>query len=95
MKAPQPEWRTIKELLPLHWPSRLYLWCNKAAGATGEIDAGKRLVNLERTWLPCLRVNMIPVEKTECDIAVLLDLKDNNVAAQSVNRSSGYEHAVP
>ena len=37
---------------------------------------------------------MAPIVKAECNIAVLLDLEDNNVVAQSMNRSRRDEYGV-
>ena len=59
-----------------------------------KINAGKRLIDLEWPRLSGFCVHMTPVVKAECHIAVLLDLKDNNIAAQGVNRSSRDEYAV-
>ena len=43
-----------------------------------EIDAGKSLIDLQRTKLARLRVYVFPVVKPECHVAVLLNLKNNN-----------------
>src|ERR1039458_9561040 len=43
---------------------------------------------MEWRWLSGLCVDMAPVVKAECHIAVLLNLKDNNIATQGVNRSN-------
>ena len=69
---------TIKELFPLDWRCRLNAGRHKASGVSIEIYAGKSLIDLQRTKLAGLRVYVFPVVKSECYIAVLLNLKNNN-----------------
>ena len=59
-----------------------------------KINACKRLIDPERPWLSGLCVNMTPIVKAECHVAVLLDLKDNNTGAQRMNGSGRDEHGV-
>ena len=64
-----------------------YTGRDQAAIALSEIYAGKSLINLQRPWLFGLRVDMAPIVKAKCRIAILLNLEDNNIVAQRVNRS--------
>ena len=93
-QSPQPERFAIKESLALNGHGCLYAGRDQAAGAPFKIYAGKRLIDLKRPWLSSLRVDMAPVVKAECNVAVLLNLEDNNVAAQSVNRSRRDEYGI-
>ena len=43
------------------------------------INANQRLLHLQRPMLACLGVDMIPIIKTECYVAVLLDFKNHDV----------------
>ena len=45
-----------------------------------EIDASHGLIDLQRPWLACLRIDVIPVEEPERDVAVFLNFKDHDVA---------------
>jgi len=57
----------------------------QTASTLPKVDAGKRLVHLERAWaLACLGVDMIPVVQAKRHVAVLLDLEHHDVAAQRV-----------
>jgi hypothetical protein len=80
-QSPQPEWLAIEESLSLDGHGGLYARRDQATGAPFKIDAGKRLIDLQRPWFSSLRVNVTPVVKAECDVAILLDLEDNNAAA--------------
>ena len=70
-------------------------------GATGpavarrKIDAGKRLIYLQRPRLTRPGVNMTPVVQAKRDVAVLLNLEHHHAAAQSVDRSSRQEDESP
>ncbi len=85
---------TIKESFALHRRGGHHNGSHEATVAVCKINTGKRLIDLKWPWLPRLRVDMTPIVKAECHIAVLLDLEDNNIVAQSVNRSSRNENAV-
>jgi hypothetical protein len=93
-QSPHPEWFAIKESLALNGHVCLYAGRGQAAGAPFKIYAGKRLIDLKRPWLSSLRVYMTPVVKAECNVAVLLNLEDDNITAQSVNRSRRDEYGI-
>jgi hypothetical protein len=93
-QSPHPEWFAIKESLALNGHGCLYAGRNQAAGAPLKIYAGKRPIDLKRPWLSSLRVYMTPVVKAECNVAVLLNLEDDNITAQSVNRSRRDEYGI-
>ena len=44
-----------------------------------KINARQRLLDLQRPMLACPGVDMIPVVKTKCYVAVLLDFKNHDV----------------
>ena len=44
-----------------------------------KINASQRLIDLQRPVLPCFRIDVIPVVKAKCHVAVFLDLKNNHV----------------
>jgi hypothetical protein len=73
---------TIKESFALHGRGGHHNGSHQATVAVRKINAGKRLIYLEWPWLSGLCVNMTPIVKAECHIAVLLDLKDNNITAK-------------
>src|ERR1035441_2252756 len=85
---------TIKKSFALHGRGSHHKGSHEATDAVRKINTGKRLIDLEWPWLSGLCVDMAPVVKAECHIAVLLNLKDNNIATQGVNRSSRNEYAV-
>ena len=58
-----------------------------------EIDAGNRLLNLQRSMLACPGVDAIPVVQTKRDIAVFLHL-EHHKAAERVNGPSSEEDGV-
>jgi len=84
----------IKKSLALNRFGSLHAGCDQATIARSKLYAGKSPIDLKRPWFSSLRVNMTPVVKAECDVAVLLDLKDNNVVAQSVNSSRRNKYGV-
>ena len=59
-----------------------------------KVNAGKGLIHLERAWFACRRVDMVPVIQAERHVAVLLNLKHYDVAAQSVNRPRRCENGI-
>src|ERR1035437_4857258 len=85
---------TIKEFFALHGRGAPHDGSDEANVAARKINTGKRLIELEWPRLSGLCVNMTPIVKAECHIAVLLNLKDNDTASQGVNRSSRNEYAV-
>jgi hypothetical protein len=93
-QSPQPEWLAIKDPLALNRRGGLYARRDQAKRASFKIYASKCLIDLKRPWFSSLRVDVTPVVKAECDVAVLLDLKDDNIAAQSVNRSRRDEYGI-
>jgi hypothetical protein len=93
-QSPQLERITVKESLALNRCSRFNAGRNQATIARSKIYAGKSLIHLQRPRLVGLRVDMAPIVKPECHIAVLLDLKNNNILTQSVNRSGGDEYGI-
>ena len=79
-EPPQPEMFTIKEPLSQH---RLYLihhWHHRTDCTLRKINAGHRLINLQRSGLAGLGINMVPVVKTKRHVAVFLHFKDHHVA---------------
>ena len=67
---------------------------HQAGSVFWKVNAGKRLIDLEWPRLSCLRVYMTPVVKAKRHVAVLLNLKHYDVAAQRVNRPSRDEDAI-
>ena len=59
----------------------------------GKINAGHRLIDLQRPRLACLGIDVVPVVKTKRHIAVFLHF-ENHELAQRVNGPSRYEDAV-
>jgi hypothetical protein len=80
-QSPQPEWLAIEESFALNGHGGLYAGRDQAKVAPFKIYAGKRLIDLQRPRFSSLRVDVTPVVKAERDVAVLLDLEDNNAAA--------------
>jgi hypothetical protein len=93
-QSPHPEWFAIKESLALNGHVCLYAGRDHAPDAPFKIYAGERLIDLKRPRLSSLRVYMTPVVKAECNVAVLLNLEDNNITSQSVNRSRRDEYGI-
>ena len=93
-QAPQPERLAMKEPLPLDRRLRLHHGRHETCRTVYKVNTGKRLVDLECSRLSCLCVNMAPVIKAKCNVAVLLNLKHYDVAAQRVNRSRRDKDAV-
>ena len=58
-----------------------------------EIDAGNRLLDLQRSRLACLGVDAIPVVQAKRDVAILLHLEHHHVA-QRVNGSGSDEDGI-
>ena len=77
----------IKESLALNRCRSLHAGRDQATVARSELDAGKSLIHLERPRLLGLRIDMAPIVKSKCRIAILLNLENHNIVAQSVNRS--------
>ena len=92
-QTPQPEGFAVEESLALHGRRGFHRGRHQTA-CRGEIDAGKRLIDLKRPRLACLGVHMAPVVQAKRHVAVLLNFENHHAAAQSVYRSSRYEHAV-
>jgi hypothetical protein len=93
-QSPHPEWFAVKEPLSLNGHVCLYAGCGQATIARPKIDARKRLIDLKRPWLSGLGIDMSPIVEAECNVAVLLNLEDNNTTTQSVNRSRGDENSI-
>src|ERR1035438_6890376 len=84
----------IKESLALNRCGSLHTGRDQAAIARSKLYAGKCLINLQRPRLQGLLVNMPPIVKPECHIAILLNLEDDNTLTQSVNRSRRDENGI-
>jgi hypothetical protein len=93
-QSPKSERLAIKESLALNGRGGLDAGCNQASGTPFKIYTGKRLFDLKRPRFSSLRIDMSPIVEAECDVAVLLDFKDNNVVAQSVNSSRRDKNGV-
>jgi hypothetical protein len=93
-QSPHPEWFAVKEPFSLNRHVCLHAGRDQATVARSKIDARKRLIDLKRSRLSGLCVDMSPIVETECHVAVLLNLEDNNITAQSVNRSRGNEYSI-
>ena len=93
-QSPHLEWFAVKESLSLNGHVCLYAGCDQATIARSKIDARKRLIDLKGPWLFGLCLDMTPIVETECNVAVLLNLEDNNTTTQSVNRSRGDEYNI-
>ena len=84
---------TIKEPLSQH---RLYLFHrrhHRTYCTLRKINAGHRLINLQRSGLPGLGINVVPVVKTKGHITVFLYLENHKVA-QRMNGPGWQEDAV-
>jgi len=93
-QAPQPERVTMKEPLAPDRRFCLHHRRHQTCLTIDEINTGKRLLDLEWAWLFGIGVNMAPVIEAKRNVAVLLNLKHNDVAAQRVNRSGRDENAI-
>ena len=86
---------TMKESLAFCWSCRLHHRRHQTSRTTlREINAAKRLIDLEWPGLASLRIDMVPVVQAKRHIAVLLNFECYDVAAQGVNRPSRYEDAI-
>ena len=94
VQSRQPEVLAVKQALAFHRRRGFHYRRHQAAGTPHKIDAGKRLIHLERSRLARLCVNVIPVIQAERHVAVFLNLEHHDVAAQRVNRSSRQEDGV-
>jgi hypothetical protein len=93
-QSPQQEGMAIKESLALNRRRGLHAGRDQATIARSELYAGKSLIHLERPRLLGLRVDMTPIVKPECHIAILLNLENHDIVAQSVNRSRRDEYCI-
>ena len=93
-QAPQPERLTMKEPLPLDRGLRLHQGRHQTCRTIYKVNTGKRLIDLKWSRLSCVCVNMAPVIKAKRNVAVLLNLKHYDVAAQRVNRSRRDKNAI-
>jgi hypothetical protein len=84
----------IKESLALNRCGSLHAGRDQATIARSELYAGKSFINLQWPWFFGLRVDMTPIVEPECDIAVLLNFKDDNILTQTVNRPTGDEYGI-
>jgi hypothetical protein len=73
----------IKESLALNRCGSLHAGRDQATIARSELYAGKSFINLQWPWFFGLRVDMTPIVEPECDIAVLLNFKDDNMNTAS------------
>src|ERR1035441_5469734 len=85
---------TIKESFALHGSGAHHNGSHEATIVVCKINTGKRLIDLEWLRLTGLCVDMAPVIKAECHIAVLLNLKNYDIVAQRVNRSRMDEYGI-
>src|ERR1017187_10377549 len=84
----------IEESLTLDRFGGLHTGRNQPTIARSELYASKSLIHLERPRLRGFRVDMAPIVKPECHIAILLNLENHNIVAQSVNRSRRDEYGI-
>ena len=91
---PQQEGMTIKEPLALNRCRSFYEGHNQATLARPELDAGKSLISLQRPRLLGRWVDMAPIIEPKSRIAILLNLENHDIVAQSVNRSPRDEHRI-
>ena len=84
--APQAEVFTIKEPLTQRRRCRLHHRHHRAQRDLGKIGAGNSPLDLERSTLACLGIDVVPVVKPERHVAVLADLEDHRTAHR-VDRS--------
>src|SRR5579872_159460 len=84
----------MKESLALHRCRLFHYGLYQTDRTFGEINAGHSLIDLERSGLSRLRINMVPVVQTKRQVAILLNLEHNKVAAQRVNRACAEENGV-
>ena len=91
--SPHTEMIAMDQLLPRQRLGLVNLWRNWTNDPLLEIDAGQRLLDLERPFLASLGIDMVPVIETKRDVAVFLNLKDHDIA-QGMNRPSPNEDAI-
>jgi len=60
-----------------------------------EINAGQRLFNLKWAGMTSLRINVIPIIKAKCDVAVLLDFENNGAIAKGVHHTGVDKDRIP
>ena len=79
-EPPQPEMFTFKKPLAQHRLQLIHHWHHRTNCLLCKINAGHRLINLQRSMLAAPGINMVPVVKAKCHIAVFLYFKDHHVA---------------
>ena len=84
---------TIKEPLSQHRLRLFHHRHHRTYCTLRKINAGHRLINLQRSRLAGLGINMVPVVKTKRHVAVFLHFKNHKVA-QRVNGPGWQEDAV-
>ena len=94
VQARQPEVLTVKEPLAFHGRGRLNRGRHETARTFSKVNAGQRLLDLERAGLARLGVNMAPVVQAKRHVAVLLNLEHHDAATQRVDRPSRQEDGV-
>ena len=93
VESPQPKMFTVKEPLAQHRLCLFHHRHHRTNRTLRKINAGHRLVNLQWSRLAGLGINMVPVVKTKCHVAILLHFKNHHVA-QRVNGPGRYENSV-
>jgi hypothetical protein len=78
-ESPQAKMFTTKEPLSPHWCELFHHWRHRTYRAVGKINAGHRLIDLQRSRLAGLGINVVPIVKTKRHVAVFLYFKDDNV----------------
>jgi hypothetical protein len=68
-----------KELFSVDRISFPHLRRERLDGTLRKIDAGHRLIDLERSSLMSLGIDVVPVEKPEGHVAVFLNFKNHDV----------------
>jgi len=71
----------IEESLALNRCGSLHAGHDQATIARSKLYAGKSLIHLERPRLLGFRIDMTPIVKSECHIAILLNLENHNIVA--------------
>ncbi len=69
----------MDQLLPRKRLGLVYLGRHGTNGTLLKIDAGHRLLNLERSTLARLGIDMVPVVETKRDIAVFLNFENHHI----------------
>ena len=91
--SPHPEMIAMDQLLPGKRLGFVDLRRNGTNGTLLKIDAGHRLIDLQRPPLSGLGINVIPVVETKSHVAVFLNLENHDIA-QGMNRPSPNEDAI-